>query len=234
MLKILLIRTKSNFKITDRLHSWKRGLFIYHMAIHIHSDELQRGGVLFGPTIYRQLSLLPPRASKSIFQGFCSPRQPRGRSSIDMITGFRANICYFWYVRDESFITSWGGGRLYSGGAGRKFFWWCTVGVENKITYGQGGSCISSGIGGLRCVPLVFLFIKSHSFWGAAPPVPLYPSSIMWDFLNHWATLEIKYALILLNKNLFRQMSPFSFTAFNNNHYHQLHSISRSGSLCLT
>ena len=44
-------------------------------------------------------------------------------------------------------------------------------GVENKMTNGQegGGSCISSGIGGLRCVPLVFLFIKIHSF--PDPPI---------------------------------------------------------------
>ena len=57
-----------------------------------------------------------------------------------------------------------GGGGGYIQGS-RKFFWWCTGGIENKMTYGQGGSCISSGIGGVRCVPLVFLFIKSHSFW---------------------------------------------------------------------
>ena len=32
------------------------------------------------------------------------------------------------------------------------------------MTHGQGGSCILSGIGGVRCVPLVFLFINpSHA-----------------------------------------------------------------------
>ena len=76
-------------------------------------------------------------------------------------------------IRDESFITSWGG-RLYSGGESEIFLVMYWGGGENKITYGQGGSCISSGIGGVRCVPLVFLFIKSHSFWGAAPPRPPY------------------------------------------------------------
>ena len=50
--------------------------------------------------------------------------------------------------RDESFITSWGGGGavIFRGGVGNflVMYW----GVENKMTYGQGGSCISSGIGG--------------------------------------------------------------------------------------
>ena len=47
-------------------------------------------------------------------------------------------------------------------------------GVENKMTYGQGGHVFRQVLGGgVRCVPLVFLFIKSHS------PDPLYPSSIM-------------------------------------------------------
>ena len=49
-------------------------------------------------------------------------------------------------IRDESFITSWGG-RLYSGGVGN-FFGDVLGGGENKMTYGQGGSCISSGMGG--------------------------------------------------------------------------------------
>ena len=73
-------------------------------------------------------------------------------------------------VRDESFITTWGG--LYSGG-GRKFLGDVLGGVENKMTHGQGRSCILSGIGGggVRCVPLVFLFNKSHSFWGGYPPI---------------------------------------------------------------
>ena len=63
-----------------------------------------------------------------------------------------------------------GGPVIFRGG--RNFFLWCTGGVEKKMSYGQGGSCISSGIGGVRCVPLVFHFIKSHSFWGALPPRP--------------------------------------------------------------
>ena len=76
--------------------------------------------------------------------------------------------------------------------------------------------------GGVRCVPLVFLFIKSHSFLGASPPRP--PIDQLYNVILSeplGATLEIKYALFLLNKNLFLQMSPSSFSAFNNNHYHQ-------------
>ena len=82
--------------------------------------------------------------------------------------------------RDESFITSWGEGVIFKGGGvGNNFD---DVlghgGVENKMTYGQeggGGSCISSSMGGgVRCVPLVFLFIKSHNFLGALSPRPPY------------------------------------------------------------
>ena len=45
-------------------------------------------------------------------------------------------------------------------------------GVENKMTYGQGGHVFRKVSGGVRYVPLVFLFIKSHSYWGAKPPDP--------------------------------------------------------------
>ena len=57
------------------------------------------------------------------------------------------------YVRDESFINSWGAG--YIRGGGRKFFWLCTGGGI-KLPMGRRGSCISSGIGeggAVRCVP---------------------------------------------------------------------------------
>ena len=95
--------------------------------------------------------------------------------------------------RDESFIISWGGGgRLYSGGVGN-FFGDVLGGGELKIlkmTYGQGGSCISSGIGRVRCVPLVFLFIKSHSFWGRSTPDPptsqLYNVRLSEPLERHW------------------------------------------------
>ena len=66
-----------------------------------------------------------------------------------------------------------GGGRYIQGG--RNFFVDALGGgSENKMALGQGGSCISSGIwgGGVRCVPLVLHFIKSHSFWGLCPPDP--------------------------------------------------------------
>ena len=57
------------------------------------------------------------------------------------------------------------GGSIFRGGSKNVLvMYW---GVKNKMTYGQGvGSCISSGIGEgrVRCVPLVFLFIKSHTF----------------------------------------------------------------------
>ena len=48
------------------------------------------------------------------------------------------------------------------------------------MTYGQGRVVMYFvrywGGGGVRCVPLVFLFIKSHNFWGAQ--TPLYPISL--------------------------------------------------------
>ena len=50
-------------------------------------------------------------------------------------------------LRDESFITSWGGGAVIFRGGGGGIV--CDVlGVEKKMTYGQEGSCISSGIAG--------------------------------------------------------------------------------------
>ena len=69
-------------------------------------------------------------------------------------------------------------GRLYSGGGGRIFFFFfffCDVleGLKIKLPWAGGGSYISSGIwgGGVRCVPLVFAFIKSQSFWLPRPPI---------------------------------------------------------------
>ena len=81
-------------------------------------------------------------------------------------------MSYKYSVRDESFIISWGG-RLFSGGV-RNFFGDVLGGVENKITYGQGGSCILSGIGRVRCVPLVFLFINRIASGGGVAPRPPY------------------------------------------------------------
>ena len=168
------------------------------------------------------------------------PKTPCNFSPLSDI--FALVLCTAWdnlvWLRDESFITSWGG-RLYSGGVGNFFGDVLGGGLKIKWPMGRGGHVFRQVLGGgVRCVPLVFLFIKSHSFWGAVPPrtpyiLSLYTaytlnwvlraraSSVMWDFLNHWATLEIKYALFLLNNNLFLQMSPSSFSAFNNNHYHQ-------------
>ena len=118
-----------------------------------------------------------------------------------------------------------GGGAVIFGGGGIFLVIYWGGGVEDKITYGQGvGSCISSGIGGGGGSDVFhwsFFSLKVIAYGGCNPQTRLYPSSIMWDFLNHWATLEIKYALFLLNNNLFLQMSPSSFSAFNNNHYHQ-------------
>ena len=79
-----------------------------------------------------------------------------------------------------------GGGRLYSGGVGIFF---CDVlggEVEKKMTYSSG----IGGGGGVRCVSLVFLFIKSHSFWGAPLPRPpidqLYNVILSESLGRHW------------------------------------------------
>ena len=135
---------------------------------------------------------------------------------------------YSVHVRDESFITSWGAGYIQGWGVGN-FFGDVLGGGGLKIKWpmGRGGSCISSGMGGGSDVfHWSFFSLKVIASGGRSSPpppptAPLYPSSIMWHFLNHWATLEIKYALFLLNNNLFLQISPSSFSAFNNNHYHQ-------------
>ena len=82
-----------------------------------------------------------------------------------------ADFCYiFNFIFGMSRLLPAGGGCGYIQGVSEillVMYW-----VKNKMTYGQVGSCILSGIGGVRHVPLVFLFIKSHSFWGggAAPP----------------------------------------------------------------
>ena len=79
--------------------------------------------------------------------------------------------------RDESFITSWGG-RLYSGGGVGNFFGDVLGGLKIKWPMGRGVMYFVRYGGGVRCVLLVFLFIKSHSFWGAQPPRPLPPPYI--------------------------------------------------------
>ena len=125
----------------------------------------------------------------------------------------------------QSFITSWGG-RLYSGGGVRNIFG-DVLGGELKIKWPMGRGwghifCqVFGGGGGTDVFHWSFFSLKSQLLGMQPTRPPLYPSSVMWDFLNHWAILGIKYALFLLNKNLFLQMSPSSFSAFNNNHYHQ-------------
>ena len=46
---------------------------------------------------------------------------------------------------------------------------------ENKKPFGQGGHILHQVFCGVRCVPLVFAFIKSQSYWGAKPPDFPYP-----------------------------------------------------------
>ena len=50
--------------------------------------------------------------------------------------------------------------------------------MKIKIPWGRGGSYILSGWGGgVRCVPSVFAFIQSQSFWaGQAPQTPHIPN----------------------------------------------------------
>ena len=105
-------------------------------------------------------------------------------------------------VGSEFFVMYWGGGG------------------EKKNPSGQrgGGAYISSGIlcvcggGGcrVRCVPLVFAFIKSQSFWGGqAPQTPT-------DAANN-----IKYSKVikrLQNNSCKKKSRPFTFSlcAFDN------------------
>ena len=76
-------------------------------------------------------------------------------------------------IRDESFITRWGG-RLYSGGVGI-FFWWCTGGVENKNPLGQGGHIFHQEFGGSDVFHWFLLSLKVKASGGPSPPDPPYP-----------------------------------------------------------
>ena len=71
------------------------------------------------------------------------------------------------------------GAGYIQGGGGWIFFFGDVLGggVENKNPLGQGGHIFRQefGGGGVKCVPLVFAFIKSQSFLGAKPPDPPYP-----------------------------------------------------------
>ena len=74
-----------------------------------------------------------------------------------------------------------GGKRLYSGGGVGIFFFLVMYwgGVKIKIPWDGGGHIFHQVFGGVRCVSLLFAFIKSQSFWGGgqAPqtPPPPYP-----------------------------------------------------------
>ena len=79
--------------------------------------------------------------------------------------------------RDESFITSWGGGgwgRLYSGGGSEIFLvMYLGGGVENKLTYGQGGGHVFRQVlGGSDVFHWSFLSLKVIASGGLCPPDP--------------------------------------------------------------
>ena len=106
--------------------------------------------------------------------------------------------------RDTCTVRHWGGGggrgereggargRLYSAGV-RNFFLGAGLKIKSPRGCGvvyfirhlrvcvcvEGGGLGVGGVGGggVRCVPLVFVFIKSHSFWGASPPKTTPPRS---------------------------------------------------------
>ena len=164
-----------------------------------------------------------------IFESWCFPREiPVTGSCLSFcimlirIHFFSPNESIYYSNKGRVIYYQLGGPVIFRGG--RKFFWCGTGGVENKMAYEQGGGgfhVFRQVLGAQMCSIGLSFHLKVIASGGLCPPDPLYPSSLMWDFLNHWATLEIKHALFLLNKNLFLQMSPPSFSAFNNNHYHQ-------------
>ena len=62
-----------------------------------------------------------------------------------------------------------GGGGYIKGGGAELFLVMYWGGLKIKSPWGRGGGHIFHqvfGGGGVRCVPLVFAFIKSQSFWG--------------------------------------------------------------------
>ena len=89
--------------------------------------------------------------------------------------GFSNIECLGYMVRDESFITRWGGGGYIRGGVG--IFFGDVLGGENKNPFGQGGSYISSGIwwGGSDVFHWFLLSLKVKASGGTSPQDPPYP-----------------------------------------------------------
>ena len=78
---------------------------------------------------------------------------------------------HLWCLGTSHLLPGGGGGRLYSGGGGSEFFFGDVLGGgENKKPLGQGGHIFHQVFGGVRCVPLVFAFIKNQS---PPPPPPI-------------------------------------------------------------
>ena len=75
-------------------------------------------------------------------------------------------------VRDESFITSWGAGYIQGGGS--EIFLVMYWGVENKMTYGQGGGHVFRQVlGGSDVFHWSFFSLKVIASGGLRPQTPL-------------------------------------------------------------
>ena len=115
-----------------------------------------------------------------------------------------------------------GEGRVHSGGGGVGIFL-VMCGLKMKWPKGRGVMYLVRYLrGGGRCVLLVFVFIKSHSFWvGFAPQIPQYPIFITLYFLNHWGGRKFEhkmYPVLVKQPEIFLfLLFTFSFRAFNNN-----------------
>ena len=101
-----------------------------------------------------------------------------------------------------------GGPVIFRGG--RKFFWWCTGGLKIKLPMGRGGHVFCQVLGGSDVFHWSFFSLKviASGGGGRKTPPPLHPSSIMWDFLNHWGDIGNKICPILVKQIFFFKCRP--------------------------
>ena len=105
-----------------------------------------------------------------------------------------------------------GGGAVIFRGGSEFFFGDVLGGLKIKIPWGRGGGHIfhqEFGGGGVRCVPLVFAFIKSQSFLGAKPPRPPISQMILPTISNIQNKKRLQNKLMYCGVKMYPKTLPF-------------------------